>query len=166
MSDLRTFEVPSDVTTDDWALRVTGAVKSPADLSHADLVSLQSETFTADFSCVEGWVAEDLTWRGVRGQTILERVEPTASAEYALVHGMDGDYACSFALDRFVESVLAVELDGEPLTAEHGGPARLVPTDAESDCWESIKWVSRIDLREERPLANDTAEELALSRLE
>jgi DMSO/TMAO reductase YedYZ molybdopterin-dependent catalytic subunit len=84
---------------------------------------------------------------------------------------MDGEYACGYPLDRLDGALLeldgallALELDGDPLPVEHGGPARLVPATAESDCWESVKWMARIELLADEP--EDTARDLALSRLE
>ncbi|WP_226479510.1 molybdopterin-dependent oxidoreductase [Natrinema amylolyticum] len=166
MSGLREFDVRSGVDEDAWELTVAGAVKRAVHLSADDLAALPLETDTADFACAEGWVAEDLTWRGVRVADVLALAEPTDAGAYALVSGMDDDYACSFPLSRLADAVLAVELDGEALPVEHGGPARLVPAGADSDCWEHVKWVSRIDVRETDPLEEDTAKELALSRLE
>lgn len=166
MTDLRRHEVPDGVETAGWTLGVTGTVEGPLELTRSDLDSFPAETFRGDFVCEEGWVAEDLAWRGVRVGRLLERACPTDASEYGLVRSMDGDYACSFPLERLAESVLAVELDDEPLDVEHGGPARLVPTDGERDCWESVKWVSEIELLERAPTEADTARELALSRIE
>jgi len=166
MSDLPTFDGVPEFDPDAWRLSVTGRVATPEELSIEDLRALPLESVTDDFECVEGWVAPDLTWRGVRLRTLLERVDPTDDARYALVTAMDGDYACSFPLDRLQEALLAVELDGEPLPRGHGGPARLVPIGEEPDCWESIKWVSSIAVLETDPVEADTAEALALSRIE
>jgi DMSO/TMAO reductase YedYZ molybdopterin-dependent catalytic subunit len=79
---------------------------------------------------------------------------------------MDGEYACSYQRDRVDDALLAVELDGRPLPVEHGGPARLVPTTADSDCWESVKWVTTLEVCTSEPVADDTAENIATSRLE
>jgi len=166
MTDLRRHEVPDGIETAGWRLGVTGTVEGPLELTRGDLESFPIETFRGDFVCEEGWVAEDLAWRGVRVGRLLERAGPTDASECGLVRSMDSDYACSFPLERLAESVLAFELDGEPLGAEHGGPARLVPTDRERDCWESVKWVSEIELVERAPTEADTARELALSRIE
>ncbi|MFB6270042.1 MAG: molybdopterin-dependent oxidoreductase [Halobacterium sp.] len=165
MTDLEVHDVPAAVDRDEWRLRVTGAVDAPTAFDRGDLESLPAETYTADFACVEGWVAEDLAWRGVRVRDLLSQAGPTGAASHALVHAMDGEYACSFPLDRLADAVLAVGLDGDPLPVEHGGPARLVPT-GDADCWESVKWVDRVDVRESRPDDEDTAESIALSRVE
>lgn len=166
MSDLRPHDVPSAVDPDGWALRVTGTIDQPLRLTPDDLMSFSLETADDDFACVEGWVANGLSWRGVRVETILERAGPTEDSEHALVRAMDGEYACSFPLDRISTSILALELDGETLPVEHGGPARLVPLGTDRDCWESIKWVSEIRLGETPFSEADTAKGLALSRIE
>ncbi|GAB3670536.1 molybdopterin-dependent oxidoreductase [Halopiger thermotolerans] len=166
MDGLEPHDVPDDVDPDGWALRVSGTVDRPLRLGPDDLASYPLEAAADDFRCVEGWVAKGLSWRGVRVETLLERAEPTAASGHALVRAMDGEYACSFPLDRLCESILALELDGEPLPVEHGGPARLVPLDTDRDCWESIKWVSEIRVGEAPFTGADTAKELALSRIE
>ncbi|QFU84750.1 molybdopterin-dependent oxidoreductase [Natronorubrum aibiense] len=166
MDDLKQHDIPADVNTNEWALRVTGAVEQPLRLTRRDLTSLSLEEFTGEFACAEGWVADELSWRGVRVGTILDHASPTPEGDFALVRAMDGDYACSFPRERLAESILALELDGDALSPEHGGPVRLVPTATDRNCWESIKWVAEIELTESRPTAADTAKELALSRIE
>jgi DMSO/TMAO reductase YedYZ molybdopterin-dependent catalytic subunit len=165
MSDLRTHDVPDGVDPSDWSLRVTGAVAEPLRIDREDLASFPVETVTEDFSCVEGWVAAGLSWQGVRVSAVLDRAGPTVDDGYVLVHAMDGDYACSVPRDRAADALLAVELDGEPLAVTHGGPARFVPTDGGADCWESVKWVTELDVRASKPVAGDTAEEIALDRV-
>ncbi|CQH57439.1 molybdopterin-binding domain protein [Halobacterium hubeiense] len=164
MSGLEVHDVPDGVDPDAWHLDVTGAVASELTFDREDLRALPVETFTADFTCVEGWVAEDLSWRGVRVGDVLDRAAPTAAASHALVHAMDGEYACSFPLNDLADAVLALELDGAALPVEHGGPARLVPT-GEADCWESVKWVAELTVTESAPEDADTAESIALSRV-
>lgn len=166
MSDLKSHDVPDDVDPAEWTLRIGGTVDQSFRLAPDDLASYTLETATEDFACVEGWVAEGLSWRGIRVETLLERASPTDASEYGLVRAMDGEYACSFPLDRLSESVLALELGGEPVPIEHGGPARLVPLGDERDCWESIKWVSEILVGETPFTEADTAKRLALSRIE
>lgn len=78
---------------------------------------------------------------------------------------MDGDYACSLPRERAADALLAVGLDGNVLPVEHGGPARVVPTDDESDCWESVKWVTALEVTHSASVDEDTAEQIALGRL-
>ncbi|EMA27821.1 molybdopterin-dependent oxidoreductase [Haloarcula japonica] len=165
MTALQTHDVPDEIDPSEWSLRVTGAVSHPLHIEQTELSQYPAETVSEDFECVQGWVAEGLSWRGIRVDSILKQAEPTVEDGYVLVHAMDGDYACSFLRDRAADALLAVGLDGEELPVEHGGPARLVPTDAESDCWESVKWVTALELTHSAPADEDTAEEIALGRL-
>lgn len=165
MSDLRTHDVPDEVDPSDWTLRVTGAVAEPLRVEREDLAAFPVETVTDDFECVEGWVAEDLSWQGVRVSSVLDRADPTIDDGYVLVHAMDGDYACSVPRARAADALLAFRLDGEPLPVTHGGPARFVPTDSGADCWESVKWVDGLEVSDSEPVAGDTAEEIALNRV-
>ncbi|WP_144905966.1 molybdopterin-dependent oxidoreductase [Halobellus captivus] len=165
MTTLKTYDVPDAVDPDGYQLDITGAVTHELQFRRPELEELPSESFTADFACVEGWIAEDCSWQGVCLEHLLDRAEPIASASHALVHAMDGAYACSFPLPRLSNAVLAIDLDGNPLPIEHGGPARLVPT-GDADCWESVKWVRELEIVTSPQDDTDTAKSIALSRIE
>lgn len=165
MTDLERHPIPDDVDPEAWTLAVSGAVDRPLALTREDLSAYSLDPFHEDFECEAGWTAEGLSWRGIRVGTLLDRAEPDDDAAYGLVRAMDGDYACSFPVGRLHEALLALELDGEPLPVAHGGPARLVPT-GDGDCWESVKWVAEIELLAHEPTAADTAQSLALSRID
>ncbi|MFB6352634.1 MAG: molybdopterin-dependent oxidoreductase, partial [Halobacteriales archaeon] len=165
MSSLKRTPVPESVDPDAWRLEIDGAVEEPLRCTRADLETRELDAFTEDFDCLEGWTAPGLAWAGIRVSDLLADARPRPEARWGLVHGMDGDYACGLRLDRLADGLLALRLDGEALPVEHGGPARLaLPGD--SDCWESVKWVSRIELLDHEPSAADTARELALSRID
>jgi len=166
MTELKTHTVPEEVDPNDWTLSVTGAVSDPFQVDRDELLEFPLESVVDDFECIEGWIANDLAWRGIRVGSILDRAKPILEADYVLVHAVDGDYACLFPRDRVDNALLALTLDGQPLPVEHGGPARLVPTSDESDCWESVKWVKVLEVREEKPETGDTAKQIATSRLE
>jgi DMSO/TMAO reductase YedYZ molybdopterin-dependent catalytic subunit len=166
VTDLEPHDVPSDVDADSWSLTLDGSLERPRSFSLADLRALGLVDATADFSCVEGWTARDVPWRGVPVAAVLASGDPRPEAAFALVTAMDGGYACGYSLARLREAVLAVEFDGDPLPVEHGGPARLVFPASDSECWESLKWVARIDLRASPPDAEATARDVALARLE
>ena len=64
---------------------------------------------------------------------------------YALAHSYGG-YTTNVPLEDLVDgdAMVAVEFEGEPLEAEHGGPARLLVPHLYF--WKSAKWVARIEL--------------------
>lgn len=142
MSDLERQEVPDGIETPEWTLDVTGAVDVPLSFTRDDLGAFPRESFVDDFVREEGWAAEGLRWEGIRVESILDRIGVSDAGEYGLVRALDAGHAL-----------------------EHGGPARLVPVADDRDCWENIKWVSSIEIREAEPTAADTAEGIALSRI-
>jgi DMSO/TMAO reductase YedYZ molybdopterin-dependent catalytic subunit len=164
MTELEPHDVPDDVYPDSWRLLVTGCVEREVAFDDADLRALATASYTSDVSCVEGWTAEGLSWRGVRVGALMSRAGLGPESSHVLVRAMDGEYACSLPVARLDDALLAVELDGDRLPVEHGGPARLVPTD-EGDCWEHVKWVEELEVRESPPADDDTAERIALSRI-
>jgi DMSO/TMAO reductase YedYZ molybdopterin-dependent catalytic subunit len=166
MTALETHEVPADVDASEWDLRVTGTVDPSQLFTRADLLEMPLERFTDDFECREGWTATDLSWRGVRVERLLDRVDPSADASFGLVRSQESGYACSYSLERLAQSVLALELDGDDLPVVHGGPARLVFPDSDRECWETVKWVAEIELLTAEPDEGDTARTIALSRLD
>lgn len=163
---LPTYEVPAGVEPEDWSLTVIGAVECALHLSATDLHDLKSRTVHDDFSCLEGWTADGLNWHGVPTGTLLDRARPRREAVYGLVHGMDKNYACGVELARLRNGLLALELNGDPLLLEHGGPARLVLPNDQSECYENVKWVTQIEILDEPPTEHDTAVNIALSRIE
>lgn len=165
MASLKRTPVPDAVDPGTWRLDITGAVEQPLQLTRSDLEDWVLEGVTDDFTCEEGWSAPNLQWEGIPIEELLSDVRPRPGARWSLVHGMDGNYACALRLERLETGLLALRLDGERLSVEHGGPARLV-LPGESDCWESVKWVSHIELAAEEPRDEDTAQQLALSRIE
>lgn len=164
--NLQSHEVPSEIKTTEWSLLLDGLVERSRRLTKPELLEMNRQTATGDFTCVEGWTARDLSWRGVPVQNVLDLAIPQSDASFGLVHGRDSGYSCGFHLTHLCDSMLAIELNGDPLPTEHGGPARLIPADSESDCWESVKWVSRIELLDRQPEAANAAERIARSRLD
>ncbi|MFC3495712.1 sulfite oxidase-like oxidoreductase [Glycomyces rhizosphaerae] len=108
--------------------------------------ALAQETRTVDIHCVTRWSKLDTTWRGVSVDTLLAEVE--TAADFAVVHSFDG-YTTNVPLDDIIDGQawVVTEYEGEPLAAEHGGPARfLLP---HLYFWKSAKWVSGITLHDE-----------------
>ncbi len=68
-----------------------------------------------------------------------------------MVYGHDRGWNTNLPLEDFLgeDCLVATLHDGEPLTAEHGGPARLIVPRLYA--WKSAKWISGIELmREDR----------------
>ena len=143
-----------------WRLRVDGLVETPLDLDLSDLAALPQQLMVDDFSCLEGWTVPGLRWRGVAVAELLDRA--AAPPEAAWVQISADDFSLPLPIEQARAAVLALEVNGEPLPAEHGGPARLVVPGGE--CFTSIKWTERLEVRAEA--GDNSARRIALARLE
>ena len=129
---------------DTWDLRVTGLVDSPLTLSWKEFNALPKIQRTSDFHCVTRWSRFDNHWDGVAFRELLARVHPKPEAAYVLVHAEQGFTANVPLADLDREEVLlATHHDGEPLTAEHGYPLRLIVPHLYA--WKSVKWVRGLE---------------------
>ncbi len=123
--------VPS-VRTADWSLRITGLVDREIELSWDDVLARSQVEHWATLSCVSNPVGGDLVgnalWRGVLTAELLAEAGPRPEADMVLSRSVDGFTAGSpvEALTDGRRSLLAVAMNGEPLPAQHGFPARLV----------------------------------------
>ena len=141
------------------SLRIDGLVVKCLDLTPADLELMPQHELRDDFRCREGWVVPDLRWRGVLLETVLVLAKPQREARH--VQASAGDFSISVPWDRAARALLALFLNGTSLSAEHGGPVRLILPGGE--CFTSIKWLDHLELRSEPGL--NTAETIALARL-
>ena len=140
-------------------LRIDGLVEECLELTSEALERLPQRDFTNDFICLEGWTVPDVKWGGVLLEVLLSLAKPLAQARY--VQASAGEFSIPLPVDRVGGVLVATRLYDRALTAEHGGPFRLVVPDG--DCFMQIKWLDRLELRQE-PGAN-TAERIALGRL-
>jgi DMSO/TMAO reductase YedYZ molybdopterin-dependent catalytic subunit len=127
-----------------WDFRMYGLVDSPLRFTWQEFNKLPKVERTSDFHCVTRWSRFNNRWAGVAFRELLERTRPKPEAAYVLVHAEQGFTAnVPLAdLDR-PEVLLATHHDGEPLTAEHGYPLRLIVPHLYS--WKSVKWVRSLE---------------------
>jgi len=129
----------------DYRLVVTGP--RPYALSLAELRALPQHEATLPITCVEGWSATG-HWRGVRLRDLLERAgAPPGVAARVTSLEASGLYRQSVvgsrhAADRL--TLLALELNGEPLDLDHGSPVRLIAPNRPGVL--QTKWVARVEV--------------------
>jgi DMSO/TMAO reductase YedYZ molybdopterin-dependent catalytic subunit len=139
----------------DPVITISGAVVAPFEVAVSALVDLPRRELVADFHCVTGWTATDLRWEGVRFadlfRTLIEpRVAVGAAVTHLVFQGRDGVEAGVEIDDAMSERFLVADrLDGEPISPEHGAPARIVSPDQYG--YINIKHLSRIELRTREP---------------
>ena len=142
----------------DPVIEISGAVTQPFALPLAELATLPRRELTADFHCVAGWSATDLQWEGVAFETFYRRIiqpsiRPDTSVTRVVFGGLDGYRSVVSIEDALAEDVLIAEhLDGRPLDADHGAPARLVSPSQYG--FVSVKHLCRIELRTDEPAEN------------
>ena len=129
----------------DWDFTIEGG-REPVRWTWDELRALPSETVTVDIHCVTRWSKLDTTWEGVSLDTLLAGIEHDAAYVLALC---DGGYTTNLPLEDATgaKAWVAYAYEGEPLDAEHGGPARLLVPHLYF--WKSAKWVRGLRLLDE-----------------
>ena len=130
----------------DYRLAVDGLVDTPLELSFAELTAMDRVHITRDFQCVTGWRVPDVRWTGVRLRDLLDAAGASDDADAVRFVSFDGAYTESLTMSqaRRDDVLVAYELDDEPLSSVHGGPARLYI--APMYGYKSLKWLRRIEL--------------------
>ena len=119
----------------DWKLQVGGLVERPFSLSLDELRAAPARSQITRHDCVEGW-SSIAQWRGARLGPLLERAGLKPQARYIAFFCADtleltldgtGDYYETIAIaDAFhPQTILAYEMNGQPLPVAHGAPIRL-----------------------------------------
>lgn len=159
LQTLPVFTTSAEVT--EWtSLRVTGLVADSLLLDLDRLAKLPQDTLVEDFHCTHGWVVPELQWEGVHLKSILEMAGPLSNATYVSVTA--GDYRMGFSLyDVYTTKILvALKLNGETLTPDHGYPCRLIASG--KLCHYSVKWIETIEITDRPP--EDIGTAIAASR--
>jgi DMSO/TMAO reductase YedYZ molybdopterin-dependent catalytic subunit len=123
-----------------WDFKISGLVETPLRLTWQEFRAIPQIESTSDFHCVTRWSRLDNRWKGVRFTDVLNRVKAKPEATHVLVLAEEG-YTSNIPLNDLLrpDVLFAFEHDGEPLTADHGGPLRLIVPHLYA--WKSVKWV-------------------------
>ncbi|MBL8566380.1 MAG: molybdopterin-dependent oxidoreductase [Hyphomicrobiaceae bacterium] len=135
-----TAGTPRTAGKDEWTLTLDGHVTNPVTLDWAAFSSLPTREFVTDLHCVTKWSKLDTVWRGVDIDVLVELARPDSQSAYVLAKA-DGDYSANLRLVDLTggQAIVATHFDGQPLSPEHGGPARLVAP--RLYFWKSAKWL-------------------------
>lgn len=137
----------AETSEEAWRLAVTGPVGTVR-LSRAELLDLPLSSSALPIACVEGWSTSDQWWRGVRLRDLAALVGYDADgAPDVLVESLQRRGAFRRAALRANQvrdprSLLALDVNGEPLTPDHGYPARIIVPAAPGVL--NTKWVARM----------------------
>lgn len=137
---LHAGSVPTEVGPANWSLSLHGEVETPKTLSYSDLLALPQVDITCDIHCVTSWSKLGMHWRGVAFSTLSAVVHPKASARFVVMECEQG-FTTSLPIEALNDPdvLIAHTVEGGPLSAEHGGPVRmLVP---KRYFYKSAKWL-------------------------
>ncbi|MDQ6927999.1 MAG: molybdopterin-dependent oxidoreductase [Actinomycetota bacterium] len=134
-----------------YKLAVGGFVAQPYELTYDEVLAMPPTRLTKDFQCVTGWRVHDVKWVGVRLADLLDRAGVSDGAQGVRFISFDGAYSETLTLDqaRRDDVIVAYEMEGKPVSDEHGGPVRLYV--APMYGYKSCKWLERIDVTKDRP---------------
>jgi sulfoxide reductase catalytic subunit YedY len=133
----------------DYRLKVYGLVKNPVELSLDDLRSMPRKTQITLHHCIQGWsgIAE---WGGVTLEELMKRVRPTPEAQAVVFYsfgegGEGGEFYDNLSIEnaRHPQTLLAYEMNYEPLGELHGAPLRLRVENQLG--FKMVKWIRAIE---------------------
>ncbi|MCK1819371.1 molybdopterin-dependent oxidoreductase [Streptomyces sp. XM83C] len=129
-----------------WRLVVSGSTGTVR-LSRADLLAMPQHSAALPIACVEGWSTPDQWWRGVRLRDLAALVGYDTDPPDVFVESLQRQGAFRRAALRANQvadprSLLALDVNGEPLTRDHGHPARIIVPAAPGVL--NTKWVARL----------------------
>lgn len=163
------FDAPVDPQIN-WKLSVTGLVGKPLALTLAELQKMKQVTVEAVLQCAGNgrglfqpripgvqWkrgAMGNAEWTGVRLADVLKAAGVTKDAKHLQLRGADKPvmgqtppFIRGIPLDKAMhpDTLIALQMNGKPLSPLHGFPARLVVPGWVGDDW--VKWLTEIDVR-------------------
>ena len=133
-----------------WSLQISGMVKKPYSLTYQDLLKLPLFELDNTLSCVSnpvgGPLISNARWLGIRLDDLINEAQPIKNADQVLSSSDDG-FSAGFPISVLDgrDALVAIGMNGETLSAEHGYPARLVVPGLYGYV-SATKWVTKIEL--------------------
>jgi DMSO/TMAO reductase YedYZ molybdopterin-dependent catalytic subunit len=134
-----------------YRLEVNGLVRRPRSFDYDELLALPRSHQVSTFHCVTGWTVRNVHWSGVRLGRLLDLAEPLPAAKALRFDSLEVPYNDSLTLEqaRLHDVMLALEMDGKPLSRPHGAPARMVIPEMYG--YKGVKWLRSIELVAKQP---------------
>ncbi len=155
-----------DFNPETWNLKVGGLANRSDDLilTLDDIKSLPRAEMTTELKCIEGWSIV-VNWVGARFSDFVEKYPPKTRNNsqpdvqkrpqdllpYVSLVTPDEGYFVGWDMPSIMhpQTLLVYEMNGAPLTLEHGAPLRLATTTKYGI--KQIKRIGRIEFTDERP---------------
>ena len=119
------------IVRDSWRLDIVGQVENPQVYSFADIAAMPAVEQETTLLCISYGIGSGLCsnaiWKGVPLPRLLAQVKPKPNVTTVLFRAADGYYE-TFRFEKAMEptTLVAYEMNGEPLPQGHGFPLRLI----------------------------------------
>ena len=146
---INSYEGTPEIDPDEYRLTVDGEVKFPIELKLAALKQIPPASIVMQHVCVEGWAAI-VQWGGVRLRDLAKMVQPQDRVKYVLFESAD-KYTESWDLASAIhpQTLLAYQMNGEPLPEDNGAPLRLATPIKLG--YKLSKWVTKVTFTSQIP---------------
>jgi DMSO/TMAO reductase YedYZ molybdopterin-dependent catalytic subunit len=135
---------------DPWRVSVGGLVAAPMTWTLDEIMAMPRVEQVIDIHCVTRWSKLGAHFNGVPLSRFLDQCKPLQEARFISFSARsEQNHSTSLALDEALrlDALVALEYEGEPLEAIHGGPIRMVVQG--KYFYKSLKWLERIELLSE-----------------
>lgn len=135
----------------EWSLRIHGMVDQEVMLSYADLIAMPLVERYVTIACVSnevgGYLVGNARWGGVSLVDVLDQagVQEGASQIVGRSFSWTAGFPTAHLAGAGREALIAVSMNGEPLPAQHGYPARLIVPGLFGYV-SATKWLTDIEL--------------------
>jgi DMSO/TMAO reductase YedYZ molybdopterin-dependent catalytic subunit len=143
--------ITPQVEVGSWTLSIVGLVDRPFELTYDELLRMESVETPVTLQCVSNEVGGDLignaVWQGVPLAALLDRAGVQGGASQVVGRSVDG-FTAGFPLTDALDgrtALVSYAMNGEPLPAAHGYPARLVVAGLYGYV-SATKWLREIEL--------------------
>jgi DMSO/TMAO reductase YedYZ molybdopterin-dependent catalytic subunit len=115
----------SPIDLDAWRLRIEGAA-APVLLTIDDIKALPQYEMITELRCIEGW-STIVQWKGARLADLIAKFPPLRDPEFVALETPDRGYYVGLEIESALhpQTLLAYEMNGQPLPILHGAPLRL-----------------------------------------
>jgi DMSO/TMAO reductase YedYZ molybdopterin-dependent catalytic subunit len=126
-----------------WTFKISGLVEPERTLTYDEFVALPHVEVFSDIHCVTTWSKLNNLWEGISAAALKDLVKIKREAKFVIVYGA-GSFSTNLTMDDFFQPdvLFALRHDGQAITAEHGGPVRLVVP--RLYFWKSAKWATGV----------------------
>lgn len=138
---------PPSINLQTWRLRIRGLVAREIEWNWEEFLKLPRIQVFSDFHCVTRWSRLGNIWEGVSTRELLRQAGGALpQASFVMANGYDRGFNTNLPLAAFMaeDALVAIQHDGQPISTDHGGPARLIVPQLYA--WKSAKWLAGIEL--------------------